>query len=100
MFAPAWRALKNAVTSINSDTTACAFGWEAVAVEFHCGEAGALRRATSVPFRDATNPSSYFICKVSVLKAAGLATVNGSRMKAEALLLSMRDWTSVAMMLR
>ena len=50
---------------------------EALAAEFQATDAGAFRRATSTPLSQATKPSSYFISRVSVCKAAALVTTNG-----------------------
>ena len=45
-------------TSIDSSAVALAKFRSAVAVEFQTGDAGALRRAISTPFKYATKPSS------------------------------------------
>jgi len=48
------------------------------------GDAGALRRAISVPFKEATKPSSYFASSTTglVLKATGSATRKLARREA------------------
>ena len=84
-----------------SKTTAWASGCSAVACAFQArtsggtGAGGALREATSRPFKYATKPSSYFTRSVSESNAVGSATSKGTRMYTELFVPYMADSTSV-----
>ena len=65
--------------SSGSHASAAARVRSAGAGEFHCGAAGALRRAISTPFKYAIKPSSYFTRSRSASKSGAPVKVNGKR---------------------